>query len=150
VVTPIVYATDFVNENEETAPVASVETEVADPVSDESDDNEVVADVDDSTNDAEESVELQETADAEESAKVDNSDTSEEPEIAEEDETSEVVDAEKVEETDDVEEAQTEDIEESSIEESVSYGKSFSVEQQEKSWTEISENRLVVTVIDSL
>ncbi len=74
-VTPLVYATDFVNENEETVPVASVETEVADPVSDESDD-EVVADVDDSTNNTEESAELEETADVEEAVEADNEDES--------------------------------------------------------------------------
>jgi hypothetical protein len=51
VVTPLVYATDFVNENEETVPVVSVETEVADPVSDESSDG--AADLVDSTDEVE-------------------------------------------------------------------------------------------------
>ena len=58
VATPLVYATDFVNGNEETEPVASVETEVSDPVSDENDDNEVAADVDNPLDDAEESAGL--------------------------------------------------------------------------------------------
>ena len=50
-VTPLVYATDFVNENEETVPVVSVETEVADSVSDESSDG--AADLVDPTDDVE-------------------------------------------------------------------------------------------------
>ena len=107
----------------ETAPVASVETEVADPVSDESDDNEVATDVDNPLDDAEESAELEESADAEETVEADNSETSEEPEVAEETEASEAVEAEKAEETvaEEPEVKATEVKSTTAVEESVSY-----------------------------
>jgi hypothetical protein len=108
-----------------------VETEVADPVSDESDDNEVAADVDNPMDDAE------------------DFEAVEKSEITEDAETSDVAETEKAEETL-AEETSAEDVEEPSIEEPVSYGKSFSSEQSEKSWREISTNGLVVTAIDSL
>ena len=77
-----------------------------------SSDDEVVADVDDSTSDAEKSAELEETADAEESAEVDNSEASEESEI------SEIAEAEKVEE---LEVKATEASSSNAVEELVSY-----------------------------
>ena len=122
-VTPLVYATDFANENEETVPAASVETEVSDPVSDENS-NDDVADVVDSMNDVAESAELEETAVAEEAVEVDSTETSEEPEIAERSETSEVEETEKVEEESIVAEPEVKATEVEStnaVEESVSY-----------------------------
>ena len=118
VVTPLVYATDFVNENEDSVSETVVETVVDDPVSDESDDIEVATDIDDSTDVAEESAELEETADAEEAIEADNSETSEEPEITGEDETSEVTETEKVEQP----EVKATEVESTNaVEQSVSY-----------------------------
>ena len=113
VVTPAVYAMQWASENEESVSETVVETTIDESDADDgSSDDEVVADVDDSTSDAEKSAELEETADAEESAEVDNSEASEESEI------SEIAEAEKVEEP---EVKATEASSSNAVEELVSY-----------------------------
>jgi hypothetical protein len=121
VATSLVYATDIVNESEESNSVPVVETAVVDEDTDAGNNDEIITDLVDSSD-----------------ATVDNEDT-QEVEGIENFEDVEMVD---------VEEAVLEDNEESSIEMPVSYGKSFSSMSQ--SWRDISSNGLIVTAEDLL